>query len=167
MIPLDKISISIFWKFWKPPNFYSSSSHQNFWQIHGPVNRYVWELSQRNHHDSNNGSYKHEMPIKPLDDASSICETWYNWRFLEFLMKILTNFCDGPLSITCGTTKSCSNVTTEFYTCQKFGSEIDQGLEISYIFTHYQFVFTSGNIEHPWRRCQRCSVKSVKSLIRT
>ena len=53
----------------------------------------------------------------------------------------------GPLSITCGTTKSCSNVTTEFYTCQKFGSEIDQGLEISYIFTHNQFDVLSVNTD--------------------
>ena len=44
----------------------------------------------------------------------------------------------GPLSITCGTTKFCSNVTTEFYKCQKFGSEIDQGLDISYILIHNQ-----------------------------
>ena len=40
-----------------------------------------------------------------------------------------------------GPPKSCSNVTTEFYTCQKFGSEIDQGFEISYIYTHNQFTF--------------------------
>jgi len=54
----------------------------------------------------------------------------------------------GPLSITCGTTKSCSNVTTEFNTCQKFGSEIDQGLELSYIFTHKPSIFLFVSIEH-------------------
>ena len=44
----------------------------------------------------------------------------------------------GPLCITYGTIKSCSNVTTEFYICQKFASEIDQGLKVSCIFRHKQ-----------------------------
>ena len=56
---------------------------------------YIWEIRQWNHQDSNNRFRKNETLIKPLDDASSICETWYNWIFLEFLMIILTNFCDG------------------------------------------------------------------------
>jgi len=54
----------------------------------------------------------------------------------------------GPLSITYGTTKSCSNVMTEFYTCQKFGSEIDQGLKVSYILTHKQFILQLVSTEH-------------------
>ena len=33
--------------------------------------------------------------VKAPDDASSICETWYNWIILEFLKIILTNICDG------------------------------------------------------------------------
>ena len=32
---IDEIFNSIFWKFWKPPNFNLSSSFQNFWQMHG------------------------------------------------------------------------------------------------------------------------------------
>jgi len=34
-------------------------------------------------------------PIEPPDDTSNICETWYTWNLFEFLMIILTNFCDG------------------------------------------------------------------------
>jgi len=49
----------------------------------------------RYHRESNNEPYKHETPIKPLDDASSICETWYTWIRHEFLMNLLTDFCDG------------------------------------------------------------------------
>ena len=67
------------------------------------------------------------------------------------------------LSITCGTTQSCSNATTEFYTCQKFGSEIDQRLEIKYIFTHNHCVFLYVNVEHGWRGWERWSLKA-KSL---
>ena len=63
----------------------------------------------------------------------------------------------GPLSITCRTIKSCSNVTTEFYTCQKFCSEIDQGLQISYIVTHNQCNCLFVHIEQRWRKWQRCS----------
>jgi len=70
------------------------------------------------------------------------------------------------LSITCGTTQSCSNVTTEFYTCQKFGSEIDQRLEINYIFTHNHYVFLSVNAEHGWRGWERWSLKSEQSWVR-
>ena len=94
IIRIDKISNSIFWKFCKSPNFHLIASFQNFWEIHRQV-VYTWEIKQRNHQDSNIKSCKHESPIKPLDDASSICETRYNWMVLEFLMIILTNFCDG------------------------------------------------------------------------
>jgi len=43
--------------------------------------------------------------------------------------------------------KSCPNVTTEFCTCQKFGSKIDQGLKVSYIFTHN---FTQSHLVNNW-----------------
>ena len=131
---------------------------------------FILETTQWNHQDSNNGSCKHETPINPLDNASSICETWYTDTIeysLNFWWLYWQTFVMGPLSITCGNTKSCSNVTTELYTCQKFGLEIDQGLQISYMFTHNQFNFLFVNIEHRWRRWQRCYLKSVKSLLRT
>ena len=38
---------------------------------------YAWVGSWRYHRESNNEMYRHETPIKPLDDASRICETWY------------------------------------------------------------------------------------------
>jgi len=67
----------------------------------------------------------------------------------------------GPLSITGGTTKTCPNVTTEFCTCQKFGSKIDQGLKVRYILTHkfIHLILWALNIDSvagsdvPWRAC--------------
>ena len=35
IIRFDQNFDSIFWKFWKPPHFYSFSSFQNFWQNQG------------------------------------------------------------------------------------------------------------------------------------
>ena len=81
----------------------------------------------------------HETHNKPLDDASNICESSNTWTISEFLMIILRKFCDGITLHHLWDHKILFNVTTEFYTCQKFGSEIDQELEISYILTHKQF----------------------------
>jgi len=55
---------------------------------------------------------------------------------LNFWWIYWQTFATGPLFITCGTTKSCPNVTTEFCTYQKFGSKIDRGLKVSCRFTH-------------------------------
>ena len=72
----------------------------------------------------------------------------------------------GPLSITCGTTKSCPYETTEFCTCQNFGSKIDQGLKVSYRFTHKFVQSHLLSIEHRQRSLSRFSSKRVKSLVR-
>ena len=71
----------------------------------------------RYHRESNNEPYKHETPIKPLDDASSICETWYTWIRHEFLMNLLTDFCDGTTFHHLWDQKILSKLDTEFYTC--------------------------------------------------
>jgi len=94
IIRIDKIFKSIFWNFWKPYHIYGVS----FFRIFDKVKRqnmHAWVGAWHYHRNSNNKLYKHETPIKPLDDASSICETWYTWIWFEFLMYLLTDFCDG------------------------------------------------------------------------
>jgi len=78
-------------------------------------------------------------------------------------MIILTNFCDGTTFYRLWDHKILFKGDDWILHCL----EVDQGLKISHIFAHNQSIFLSVNIEHRWRKWQRHSLKSVKSLGRT
>jgi len=73
------------------------------------------------------------------------------WIFLEFMI-ILTNFCDGTTFHHLWEYKILFKRDDWIFHVSEVRSEIDQGLQISYMYTHNQFNFLFINIEHRWRR---------------